>query len=482
DGNEKLELVMWTSAGLIASQLHYLQRFQMFSLRLVGAVLLCSTVDAFAVLPYVQIDFVHYFRLAQCEAKCTQKYGISTKRRLHDGSFIEFTAITDDNGKFCELGCHRRRTYSKKVARSVKKPLEDGARFWSESSPHAGRSGASPISAVRMGCMNVAPGEEAGLEDNIEGIVFVDMIEHNAIPIRYIIQWKQRVYVRGAFEESGWITASIEPETSFKVEGMVPNVQYRFLVTVVGPDGRVGSPVMSEWVEALSLGLILRPPAGILDITPKYDSDNGVSALVSWLNVPHLDDDTKESANQRTASFDSCHYRITFMNKTHQLSASFIMDSGTGFLLSHLEFSCEYTVSLSALPAIVSESESASPPVEEKFVTLACNEVYGPGSLNCSPEPVHHLRVQVLPNGTTDVSWVPSSDHSAILIYQLLYRSLTEQSDCLQEPTSAYLNATSTSARIQLKGRQPCEYVVRLINYDLIGRDAIAEAKVWYHP
>uniref|UniRef100_A0A914R2Q3 Chromo domain-containing protein n=1 Tax=Parascaris equorum TaxID=6256 RepID=A0A914R2Q3_PAREQ len=89
----------------------------------------------------------------------------------------------------CELGCHRRRTYSKKVARSVKKPLEDGARFWSESSPHAG--------------------EEAGLEDNIEGIVFVDMIEHNAIPIRYIIQWKQRVYVRGAFEESGWITASV---------------------------------------------------------------------------------------------------------------------------------------------------------------------------------------------------------------------------------------------------------------------------------
>lgn len=73
----------------------------------------------------------------------------------------------------------------------------------------AGRSGASPVSAVRMGCMNVAPGEEAGFEDSIEGIVFVDMVEHNATPIRYIIQWKQRVYVRGAFEESGWITASV---------------------------------------------------------------------------------------------------------------------------------------------------------------------------------------------------------------------------------------------------------------------------------
>ncbi|KHN84666.1 hypothetical protein Tcan_11401 [Toxocara canis] len=41
---------------------------------------------------------------------------------------------------------------------------------------------------------------------------------------------------------------------------------------------------------------------------------------------------------------------------------------------------------------------------------------------------------------------------------------------------------TSTSARIQLAGREPCEYVVRLINYDLIGRDAVAEARIWYHP
>ncbi|VDM40299.1 unnamed protein product [Toxocara canis] len=455
-------------------------------MRIAFALWLCGTVDAFTVLPYVQIDFVHYFRLAQCEAKCAQKYafitfqyGASTKRLLHDGTFIEFVAITDDNGRFCQLGCHRRRTFSKKASRSVRKPLEDGAKFWSESSAHAGLSGASPVSMVRVGCMNVAPSEGTEFEDSIQGTVFIEMSEHNATPIRFIVQWKQRVYVRSIFEESGWITASIEPEPWFKVEGMVPNVQYRFLVTAVGPDGRLGSPVMSDWAEALSLGLILRPPAGPLDITPKYDSENGVCALVSWSHTPALHETVEESSHQRFASFDSCHYRVTYTNSTHQKSANFVMDSGAGYLLSHLEFSCEYSVSLSALPAAPNDSLSGSSPLEERFITLACNEVFGSGSLNCPPEPVHRLRVQVLPNGTADVMWTPSSDHSAILVYQLFYHSLTDQPDCLREAVSLYLNATSTSARIQLAGREPCEYVVRLINYDLIGRDAVAEARIW---
>ncbi|VDM54371.1 unnamed protein product [Angiostrongylus costaricensis] len=30
---------------------------------------------AFPMLPYIQIDYAHYFRLAQCQAMCTQKVG-----------------------------------------------------------------------------------------------------------------------------------------------------------------------------------------------------------------------------------------------------------------------------------------------------------------------------------------------------------------------------------------------------------------------
>ncbi|VDK50782.1 unnamed protein product [Anisakis simplex] len=297
------------------------------------------------------------------------QYGAPVRRRLHDGTFIEFIAITDDNGRFCDLGCHRRRTFSKKMARSIRQPIEDGTRFWSESSAHSasqgnllspgaggvpninlifgllispdlrstirrtklisGRSGVSPISGVRMGCMNVASSDGTEFEDSIEGLVFIDLTKHVDIPVRYIVQWKQRVYVRGVFEESGWITASIEHEQSFKVQGMIPNVQYRFLVTAVGPDGRLGSAVMSDWAEALSLGLILRPPAQPLDITQRYDSENGVCALLSWTPTPELPSPSPniafESTNKRFASFDSCHYRLTSKNVTHQHSHNFVM-------------------------------------------------------------------------------------------------------------------------------------------------------------
>lgn len=37
----------------------------------------CST-TAFQVLPYVHIDYEHYYRLAQCQAQCTEKVGCGT--------------------------------------------------------------------------------------------------------------------------------------------------------------------------------------------------------------------------------------------------------------------------------------------------------------------------------------------------------------------------------------------------------------------
>lgn len=39
----------------------------------------------------------------------------------------------------------------------------------------------------------------------------------------------------------------IESEPIFKVEGMLPLMQYRFMVTAVGPSGRLGGPIMSNW-------------------------------------------------------------------------------------------------------------------------------------------------------------------------------------------------------------------------------------------
>ena len=43
------------------------------SMRLLVYLLLPATVLGFTVLPYIQIDYAHYFRLAQCKAKCAEK-------------------------------------------------------------------------------------------------------------------------------------------------------------------------------------------------------------------------------------------------------------------------------------------------------------------------------------------------------------------------------------------------------------------------
>lgn len=41
---------------------------------------------------------------------------------------------------------------------------------------------------------------------------------------------------------------------------MIPETYYRFMVTAVGPDGRIGGAVLSEWGEALKLDKPLYPP------------------------------------------------------------------------------------------------------------------------------------------------------------------------------------------------------------------------------
>ncbi|VDM73422.1 unnamed protein product [Strongylus vulgaris] len=62
-------------------------------------IMVISTVSAFTVLPYIQIDYAHYFRLAQCQAKCTQKYGVLSDRTLLDGSVEEFLDTSNEDCK-----------------------------------------------------------------------------------------------------------------------------------------------------------------------------------------------------------------------------------------------------------------------------------------------------------------------------------------------------------------------------------------------
>uniref|UniRef100_A0A915PK83 Fibronectin type-III domain-containing protein n=1 Tax=Setaria digitata TaxID=48799 RepID=A0A915PK83_9BILA len=217
---------------------------------------------------------------------------------------------------------------------------------------------------------------------------------------------------------------------------MVPAMQYRFMVTAVGPGGRLGGPIMSNWAQSLTADGKLRTPVGPLMITTQYSNENGLCALVKWYHSPYHRQSMSDNPDGGEALFGNCHYKI--------------MDNGNGILLSNLQFSTEYSVAVRSLSSIGTSSvmhqtniEEMSGMLERKFLTPACNEVFGSGSLECAPEPVKNLEALVNPNGSVKIQWIPSSEPNDILVYQLLYQSLTNHHDCDKDLSSTYINAVS---------------------------------------
>ncbi|KAM3727892.1 Cell adhesion molecule Dscam2 [Dirofilaria immitis] len=447
-------------------------------------ILIAATLKAFTVLPYVQIDFVHYFRLAQCDAKCAEKYSKSIKRRLNDGTFVKYYGNDGEHYKLCVAGCNRRRMISRREKNGTTNALSMGMKFWMDTNAYASRTENSPIKSVQLGCMDIVTSHEHNdFEDTIEGLIFMNINETEQYPIRYIVQWKQRTYDGSPTEENGWITASIESEPIFKVEGMIPVMQYRFMITAIGPGGRMGGPIMSNWAQLLTIDEKLRIPVGPMIITTQYNNVDGLCALVKWYHSPYQRELSTDILDDSLALYGSCHYNITIFNETSQETVLFTLDNGNGILLSNLQFSTEYSVIVRSISTIGEDSSmmyqknmsnigDTNGLLENRFLTPACNEIFGSGSLECAPEPVRNLEAMVNSNGSVKIQWIPSSEPNAILVYQLLYQSLTNHYDCDNGPSSIYINAGSTTATIQLHGQTHCEYSIKLINYDLIGREA----------
>ncbi|KAL3990580.1 hypothetical protein ACH3XW_32355 [Acanthocheilonema viteae] len=366
--------------------------------------------------------------------------------------------------------------------------------FWMDTNAYASRTEYSPIKSVQLGCMNVVTSHEPNdFEDTVDGLVFVNINETVKYPIRYIVQWKQRTYDGSPTEENGWITASIESEPIFKVEGMVPVMQYRFMVTAVGPGGRLGGPIMSNWAQSLTADERSHAPVGPMMISTQYNNENGLCALVKWYHSPYQRESSSGILDDSISLFGSCHYSITILNETSQETVLFTLDNGNGILLPNLQFSTEYSIAVRSISSElidsslshqknVSHADDTNFILEQRFMTPPCNEIFGTGSLECAPEPVKNLEAVVNSNGTVKIQWIPSSEPNAILVYQLLYQSLTNHYDCDKDSSSIYINAGSTTATVQLHGRTHCEYSIKLINYDLIGREASTEIIIWYRP
>ncbi|KAI6216902.1 hypothetical protein M3Y99_01794000 [Aphelenchoides fujianensis] len=442
------------------------------------------TATGFQVLPYVHIDYEHFYRLAQCQAQCTEKYGTVAYRRRLDGSTRAFFNVSSAQHRLCQAGCANARHSTKRAhSRSVADAFKDGQQFWLKAAdlpPPQGqrRAGAgatisasnspserSPIAALKLLCLRAAspPAGSEGAVGFLDGFeALATAIPHKVefiAPVRYLIQWKQRVPREkdGQFDETKWITAAIEPDATFSVEGIQPGVHYRFMVTVIGVSGRMGAGVSSEWIEAPVLGAGMAANAMPIIITPQFNSDDNVSAVVSFRR-------SVETPSNRRSLPSTCSFHLRYMNV--QLLPRVVTASSNGN-------SVNIGGSSPAAPLLAAASTG-------RFRTIACADVFGPDSLQCEPEPVQDLDIQIRSeNSTVWISWRPSVAFKHVLLYELRYESVANRSgECGLNENTQFLLANTTSAELVIPaGSTQCEVEVHLTNFDTMGRTASITAR-----
>ncbi|KAE9546272.1 hypothetical protein FO519_010516, partial [Halicephalobus sp. NKZ332] len=207
----------------------------------------------FSALPYVHMDFGHFFRLAQCQAKCTEKYGELASMTLLDGTERRFFNVSNNDYFACDRGCSHGRLFTKKHARSpTETPYKDGQMFWIQAESDGGSGGQGPIEAVRVLCVRPS-GDRFG--ESLTARVGAQLRTEFLAPVRFVVQWKQTAFPEdGQRLDTKWITGSVEQSPVFEVDQLQPGVFYRFQVIPVGPAGRLGKGVLSDWLQIPSNG------------------------------------------------------------------------------------------------------------------------------------------------------------------------------------------------------------------------------------
>ncbi|VDO42198.1 unnamed protein product [Haemonchus placei] len=160
------------------------------------------------------------------------------------------------------------------------------------------QAGSAVMSSVQLVCQNPIVDDEYG--ETVEAFVSISLLRPSG-PTRYVIRWRQRSQLLGNRDEAQWITASVEPGTFFKVRGLIPGVQYSFMVTAVGPSGRLGNTITSPWTEILSSATV-KAPTPPLTLKNGYNTDRGVIAQLEWPRTPQ----------------DSCYYKLQLSNSSSQ--------------------------------------------------------------------------------------------------------------------------------------------------------------------
>ncbi|VDM49213.1 unnamed protein product [Toxocara canis] len=219
--------------------------------------------SSFTVVPYARVDLQHYLQLAICQAKCTSEFGTIISKKYNDGKSFDSGANTNEDLQFCVYGCELKTIEWAETNISLRNAYDKGVHFLidNDTLPNVMESnGRQAVKSLRVGCMDVGYSINDGYEDSVEGILLIELFSEVRVPLRYVLQWKQRTFALGFYDESPWITSSVEVEQAVAVQGMIPGVQYCFMVTAVDADGIFGIPVVSDWVEALDVDASPRLP------------------------------------------------------------------------------------------------------------------------------------------------------------------------------------------------------------------------------
>uniref|UniRef100_A0A914W8G1 receptor protein-tyrosine kinase n=1 Tax=Plectus sambesii TaxID=2011161 RepID=A0A914W8G1_9BILA len=405
-------------------------------------------------------EFDKLVRLGQCAVLCTKKLIHRTERKLRSGRTVPFFNLSSSDAyKQCEFGC--KSPYSFEQSHGFPAAFQQGQQF-RDQSLNLGGNTSSPIASVALKCMNVPEANSMNAQSppSVMGLVVFELKETLTTPMRYLVEGRLRVVDprTNQYEEHFWGSA-LKDRPLLWVTEMVPTVEYRFLVTAIDENGRLGETVGSEYMSALPHSHRLESPVSV-SVSRQFVVDGRLSAELAW------------SHGDRPAGQGSCFYHLAWFNPAQpQQSAIFSLDESDGFLLSNLHYEQNYTIYLSSISTVARNSRIESEPVGTVLVAKSCRELNGPFYSTCGLGRISDLHLASLNEevGSALVSWVPADNETDLEGYIVYYRSLPNpgEDECpvVLDEHEVKLNGSARSVRLELESAG-CQYVVQIASFD----------------
>uniref|UniRef100_A0A915P8M6 Fibronectin type-III domain-containing protein n=1 Tax=Meloidogyne floridensis TaxID=298350 RepID=A0A915P8M6_9BILA len=281
-------------------------------------------VDGFEAIPFLQIDYNFYIRLAQCEAKCLEKFSSLNKRiiiaptdsqSITDKQFNHQMAIGSSLmlENICKQGCldsdsppppppqspsQSTFQHQQQLDTQPTNAFVLGQQFFKQSSnknpppPSFSSFGGiiRPLCVQKMSSSSIPSSQNTFSlhQEKFETfLIYEDLNEKiKKENLRFVVCWRsKKLLIKDEElkeEEPQWITASIESSHRFKVSSLRPGLLYQFKVQAVSPSGIQVPAAFSDWIDFNSLIYGSGINTKSLQFYSQFNSDYGVAAWVSW--------------------------------------------------------------------------------------------------------------------------------------------------------------------------------------------------------